>query len=297
MSKPSPYSKVIIPLELAKWAVKGFELKNVNKTNRCIKYVNAFCHLKAYSNGSSTLINYRDHLVAIADFIGISVRTLEEQLSWLIKEGWCTKDGRHIMLDGWKRLHQKLEIPYQHEFFQKPNNCLDEVLHYWIYLVDIKDNQRRQAYKVRQKLMEDNSIRMIVYNELEKMGVDSDRLMKDDFYLCDRLMALYKTGFRLGFDIQELLIQIRPDVNRGCRGMAKSWEAGSAMTATRIKKKLAKAKAAIIEKVATIESSSRQRNPYCAVNYNHQRKTTFHPFCDQISICKYPFKIEKMLAA
>jgi len=109
-----------------------------------------------------------------------------------------------------------------------------------LYAIEIEDNKNRQTYMIQQKLKKNPALKQVIKSILHQYGADETKL--NDFnYMLNAMRQLYKRSFEAEPEIHVILNNVRPDVNRGVKGMAKAWDCKSMQTVSYWKKKLAEA--------------------------------------------------------
>jgi hypothetical protein len=129
-----------------------------------------------------------------------------------------------------------------------------------------------------------------IVDAVSKAGADINRL-EDGQYLITWLMIMYRQDFVQASEIHDLLVEIRPDTNRGVRRMAEHWNCKSPLTVCYWKQKLKRAGIIDISSLQ-IESSNRVRNNQCKVIWLKKTLQTMLCLCDSIDVLQ-PWLIKK----
>jgi hypothetical protein len=189
-----------------------------------------------------------------------------------------------IKICSWDHLAATFDIDVKEKFTIQYNFNDEQKLHHWIIAAEIQDNKNRQDYSIARKLRVNAGAKMLLDAELIKRGADLTRL-KDLQYYLSRMRILYASDFNRLSESHQELIEIRPDNNRSTKGIANSWNAKHAMTASYWKKILQKVGIIDVTSVQ-IKSQERARNKYCRVLWLKKEQQTLLIMCDQIEILK-----------
>lgn len=189
-----------------------------------------------------------------------------------------------ITLCSWEQLEKIFDIDTKQKFKINYNVTDDKKLFHWIFATEIQDNKNRQDFSIIKKLKANATVKNLFDQALIKAGADLTRLTDPNYYLV-RLRMLYENDFLRPSEIHAELIELRPDNNRGVKGIAHSWNAKHPTTASYWKKILMSA--GIIDVTSLIiQSQERARNKHCHVIWMKKEKQTAITMCDQIEVLK-----------
>jgi len=201
-------------------------------------------------------------------------------------------DRNKIVLGSWDELGKALQIDITKKFPIVYDISNSQRLQEWFIATEIKGNQLSQAYSILKKVNENPERKQRIVNAVLKAGADSNRL-NDGQYLITWLMIMYRQDFVQASEIHDLLVEIRPDTNRGVRRMAEHWKCKSTLTVCYWKRKLKKAGIVDISQLQ-IESTERVRNNQCKVIWLKKTLQTMLCLCDSIEVLQ-PWLIKKPL--
>jgi hypothetical protein len=193
-----------------------------------------------------------------------------------------TFDRHDIVLCSWDELAKALEIDTKEKFEIHYDVNDKKRVHDWLVATEIMDNQNRQSYMIIKKLNKNPGEKMKIIHAMIASGADRTRLNEPE-YLLAWLRILYTNDFHRASDIHDLLIELRPDVNRSCKGIARAWNAKCPTTVSYRKKVLIKSGIIDVGKLQIL-SAERVRNQYCRVKWVKELKQTLLPMCDQITV-------------
>ncbi len=272
---------ISIPYELARYATWQRTLVTKYETNQVIKALDTWLVLKSESR-SSWLQRWnfqKQHLFAICK---ISETIFRHRLKLLQDMNLVTFDRHSIKLCSWEQLGKLLSIDINKKFSIVYDITNKQRVQDWIIATEIKDNQNRQSYSIIRKVNENPECSKAVINAMLKAGADKDKISDIDYFL-GRFKSLYFSDFVRVSDIHELMIDIRPDTNRGVKGIANAWKCKRPITVTYWKRVLQKSQIIHIDKLQ-VQSEDRARNATCKVLWLKQAKQTLLCLCDQITV-------------
>jgi hypothetical protein len=191
-------------------------------------------------------------------------------------------DRHNIKVCSWDQLAATLEIDIRSKFPIQYDPNDKKRIQDWIIAAEIKDNQSRQSYMIIKKVYQNPVHKNAVTRALIRAGADKARI-KDPVYVLTLLKALYLADFVQASEIHSLMIEIRPDTNRGVKGMADAWKFKHPCSVSYWKKVLQKSGIIDIAKLQ-VKSDSRVRNASCAVLWLKEDRQTLLCLCDQITI-------------
>jgi hypothetical protein len=189
-----------------------------------------------------------------------------------------------IKLCSWEQLEQILDIDIAEQLTFQYNINDEQKIYQWIIAAEIQENKNRQDAAVIRKLNKNPECYTAVFSALIKYGADAKKLNNASYFL-SMMKSFYFYDFVQVSDIHDILIEFRPDNNRGVRTMADHWKAKNPQLVSYWKSVLQKSKIIDITKVQ-IESQERARNKHCKVLWLTLEKQTMLCLCDQIEILK-----------
>lgn len=282
-----------IPVALARYVTYQRKLVTKYHTNQLIKALDTWLVLKAESR-PGYIQQWNQQKQTLLQLCKCSESIFRHRLRILQGLRLVTFDRHHIRLCSWDQMSKILDIDCKDKLtihYKIDNN---EKVHQWIIATEIEDNQNRQSYMILKEVNKNPEIKMELFAAMIKDGADRKRL-DDPAYFLALLKALYLSDFVRASDIHDILVSIRPDNNRGVRGIAAAWNAKHPMTATYWKRKLQNAGIIDISKLQ-VQSETRTRNKECKVLWSPKAKETVLCLCDQITVLK-PWEIQNFLAA
>lgn len=306
-----------IPAELARYSVWQRSLVNKYQTNSIIKALDTWLVLKAESI-PSIIGQWNEQKGRLLQICKCSESIFRTRLK-LLKEMKLIKYDRYsIRLCSWDELGKALEIDVDKKEIIRYDIYNKQRLQEWLIASEIKDSQQRQAYMITKKLNKNPELKLKIIHAMIAAGADRTRI-KEPGYVLSWLNVLYKNDFYRASEIHDELILLRPDTNRGVRGISKAWsrcDKSKEENDKEIKKNVCRIvywkkvlkKSGIIDiSKLQIESTSRSRNQFCYVLWlpackNSPRKEvkqTLLCLCDQIQILT-PWSasdLEKTIAA
>jgi hypothetical protein len=270
-----------IPFDLARHAVWQRKLVTKYETNQVIKSLDTWLVLKAETK-SSWLQNWnrqKQHLFAICK---VSESIFRHRLKLLQDMHLVTFDRHSIRLCSWDELGKEFSIKIDNKLSIEYDLQSKQRVQDWIIATEIKDNQNRQSFAIVKKVNENPDCSKAVIAAMVKAGANKDDLSDMDCFL-SWFKALYLSDFVRVSDIHELMMKIRPDTNRGVKGIAGAWNCKRPITITYWKRVLQKSKIVHIDKLQ-VQSENRARNAACRVLWLKEAKQTLLCLCDQITV-------------
>lgn len=281
---PDHIIEVKIPVELAKYAVWQRKLVTKYETNQVIKALDTWLILKALTR-SSLIQNWnkqKAHLLAVCK---VSESIFRHRLKQLAKMQLVTADRQNIRLCSWEQLATALDIDIKEKKIPLPYDTTNtQKISQWLIASEIAENQERQDYMILKNLNKIPERMTAVTAALLAFGADQARL-KEPGYLLSMLRALYLHDFQQATDIHDLLVEVRPDNNRGIKGMADAWKCKHPSTVSYWKKSLSKAHIIDVQKLQ-VQSMERVRNSQCKVLWLKDCKQTLLCLPDLITVLK-----------
>lgn len=270
------------------------------QTNSMVRLLDIWCRLRSFEYGNHLIRDRKMKMQDIAKFCDCSINKLRPALKELHRMQWIHMDDQCITISSERKIYSLCGLEYSRRMdriFYKPEKLKDEKqTHYWIYLSDIDDNRKRQAYKFHQKIMDVKipEMKLWVYGVIQRRGYDIREAEADPMLVSSLMNAVYIDSFRRKENEKhDWLVENRPDVNRSVLGMADAWSVDP-MKVCYIKKKLQQEKLVVLKKIGTISSPNRTRNPFIHLAtvdgktrakgalYNKHTNSTFQAFCDDI---------------
>lgn len=211
------------------------------QTNKFIKQITFFLILKA-ETPFSFIQNYAKQIDYLSFITQCERQTFKKRLAWLVSEKLATieNEGRDIRLCSWKEVSVLYYCNVDSFKLIQYNPYEQKNIHLQLLAVEIEDNKNRQTYMVKTKLEKNPALTQVIKNTLCQYGADEKKL--NDFnYLLNGMRQLYKRSFEQEPEIFAMLNNVRPDTNRGVKGIAKAWDCKSPQTVSYWKKRLAEA--------------------------------------------------------
>jgi hypothetical protein len=290
------YINISIPYELATYAVSERSLVNKYETNQVIRALDTWLVLKHET--TSGLIQcwnkQKDHLLKICK---CSETVFRHRIKLLLSINLvslykieCRNDS--IKVCSWDQLGKCLGIDTKNTLTIQYKITDDKKIFHWLIATDIQHNKNRQDIAILTKLEKNPEVKAAVIAELIKTGADQLRL--DDLeYFLTRLRLCYFSDFVRVSEIHDVMIQIRPDNNRGVRAAADAWGCKHPVTVSYWKKILHRKKVIDVSKLQ-VTSQNRVRNKECRVLWLKKEQQTLLCLCDQIEILM-PWLIQEQL--
>lgn len=285
--------QISIPYALARYAVAGRKLVAVYETNQLIRALDTWLILKSISR-PSLIQQWNRQKQDLFSICKCSETIFRHRLRILVELKLVQIQGADLRLVSWQGLEDLTGIDTREKFTIQYNEHDEKKIYQWLIATEIKDNQARQAHCINAKVKKNPELNMILIGAMIRAGADRTRL-NDPGYFLTWLQILYQRDFVQVSEIHQELIAIRPDTNRGVKGIAAAWNARHPMTATYWKKVLQRAGIIDVAKLA-IQSQSRARNENCVVRWLKKEKQTLLILCDQVTVLE-PWLIENLLAA
>lgn len=270
-----------IPVELARYSVWQRAQVNKYETNQVIKALDTWLTLKAESI-PSLIQDWNKQKERLLYICKCSESIFRHRLKLLVKLKLVQFDRHNIKLCSWDELSRALEIDCTYKKVIRYDVTTKQRLQEWLMATEIEDNQSRQAYAVIKTLNKNPNLKLKIQHAIIAAGADRNQV-NDPGYILTWMRVLYTQDFYRASDIHDLLIEIRPDLNRSVRGIANAWKAKHITTVSYWKSVMESAGIIAITK-AQIESETRTRNTYCKVLWLKQAKKTLLCLCDQIIV-------------
>lgn len=278
------------PVELARIVVARRDLRVKYETNREIKAVGLFLLWKAQTtSGLIKSWNQQKHNLCLV--ARCSEFTLRGHIKLLLQLQLIKIIDGDIQLASWEDLARIYEIDITEKFCFKYDYQSKQKLHWWIVATDIQDNQNRQRYKCWQRLNKNPEHKAILLKAVIAGGADLSRINDPEYFL-SQLRPLYLASHLRVSEIHDLLIQYRPFLDRGVKGMATACKAKCKSTASYIKKRLQSARIILVQKLS-IESQERARNPFVDIKWLTDAKQTMLRLADFITVFPDPLPMER----
>jgi hypothetical protein len=281
---------ISIPVELATYAVWQRKLVNKYETNQLIKAFDTWLVLKADSVPSyiQSWNQQKQHLLRICK---CSEAIFRHRMKILSSLKLLSFDRYAIRLCSWEKLADVLEIDIKEKFTVQYDITDKKRIQEWLIATEIQENQSRQNFKIMQKLDKNPDLKLAVIAELIHYGADHAKLSNPQYFL-SMMRAIYYNDFVQASEIHDVLIEVRPDNNRGVRSMAQAWKCKHPTTVSYWKKVMAKSGVIDVAKLQ-IQSHERVRNKQCRVVWLKGIQQTLLCLCDQITVLKPWIKWEE----
>lgn len=291
-----------IPFELARYATAQRKTVTTYDTNAIIKALDTWLILKSLSR-PSFLQSWNKQKSYLFKVCKCSESIFRSRLKQLQALELVEFDKNNIRLCSWSDMGSLLEIDTTQKITIKYDTTKPQRIQEWLIAAEIQHNKNSQDYKIIRKLQENPEVLEEIKNTMIGDGADKEKL-KEQSYFLNRLRSLYWQDFQEASYLHDVYVQIRPDNNRGVRGMARAWtpkqgtkeeiKAREIKNISRImywKKKLIKAGIIYVYGLE-IESTTRTRNKHCHVLWlpeckKSPRKDSFQTLlclCDQIDL-------------
>jgi hypothetical protein len=272
------------PVELCRYAITERKLVKTYETNRFAKNITAFIILKAESR-YSLIKNWTKQIDYLSRLCQCERQTMKARIKWMAEKEFITFEGSHIRLKSWKHISNLLYINLD-KFNTLQYDCTkDSNLHLRLFTTEIEENKSRQLYMVQKKLQQNPGLHSQVKTILEHCGADVRRFNNTQYFI-NALRKVYKESFRLEPALHKILNQVRPDCNRGIKGMAYAWDFKCKQSVSYYKKKMQESGIAVIHKGERITSIERSRNRDCHVIWDNRKKATVLALVDIIEVVK-----------
>ena len=193
-----------------------------------------------------------------------------------------SKKNDSLKLCSWQQLAKKFDINIEKKLTLQYNINDTQRVQDWIIATEIQENKDRQDTAVIRKLNKNPESYAAIFSALLRYGADAKRLNNSSYFL-SWMKSFYFYDFVQVSDIHDVLIEFRPDNNRGVKTMADHWNCKNPQLVSYWKARLQKSKIIDITKIQ-IESQERARNKHCKVLWLNVPKETLLCLCDQIEI-------------
>jgi hypothetical protein len=239
LNQPTKILSLKIPVALASLASAERHLVDKYQTNRFLKNITFFLILKAESP-LGCIHDYEKQIDHLSFITQCERQTFRKRLAWCISEQLLEIKGSDIRLVSWKKVGERYMFALEAYKTIQYNPHEQKNIHLHLLAVEIEDNKNRQTYMIQQKLKKNPALTQVIKNTLHQYGADESKL--NDFnYMLNAMRQLYKRSFEAEPEIHAMLNNVRPDVNRGVKGIAKAWDCKSMQTVSYWKKRLAEA--------------------------------------------------------
>lgn len=284
---------ISIPVELARLAVSQRTLVNKYQVNQFIRCMDTWLVLKSLTR-SGMIQDWNKQKNYLIKVCKCSETILRSRLSWLHKKNFLRYDRKDITIASYDSLAKILEIDLSAKKIISYDIDSKQRLQEWLIATEIEDNQQRQNFMILKRVNKNPLIKMQLIAAMIKDGADRTRL-NDNLYFLSRMRSLYLADFVVASDIHDILIDIRPDNNRGVKGIGKAWNTKHAMTVSYWKKILQAVGIIDVSKLQIL-SCDRVRNASCKVIWSKTLKETVLVLCDAITLLQ-PWATKKFLLA
>ncbi len=239
MNQPAKILQLKVPYALAAMAAAERHLVDKYQTNRFLKNITFFLILKGESP-LGCIHDYEKQIDHLCFITQCERQTFRKRLSWCVSEHLLEIKGADIRLVSWKKVGELYMFALGNYKIIQYNPHEQKNIHLHLLAVEIEDNKNRQTYMIQQKLKKNPALTQVIKNTLHQFGADESKLSNFN-YLLNAMRQLYKRSFEAEPEIFALLNNVRPDVNRGVKGIAKAWDCRSKQTASYWKKRMAEA--------------------------------------------------------
>lgn len=284
---------ISIPTDLARHLVWQRKKVNQYQTNQLIKAMDTWLLLK-HCTTSGIIQNWNEQKQDLFRLCKCSESIFRHRLKLLADLQLLKYNRYNINICSWQILEKTFEIDTSAKFTIQYNLNDKQRIQEWFIATEIKDNQSRQAYMIIKKLNKNPDHYIAAIGAILAAGADATRL-KEPGYILTWLQIVYRQDFIQASKIHDLMIELRPDTNRGVKKMAAEWKCKHPMTVTYWKRSLQQCGIIDISKLQ-IESSERVRNKECKVLWLKKTAQTMLCLCDQITVLE-PWTIKNFLLA
>lgn len=289
MSNSTNILTLKVPYSLAAMATGERHLVNKYQTNHFIKNITAWLILKAESP-LGLIRDYKNQIDHLAYITQCEQQTFKKRLAWMIKEQIATIEGSDIRLKSWKQAAALLYFSLNEFKLIQYNPDEHKNIYLRLFTTEIEENKNRQAYMIEQKMKKNPALKQVVQSTMLQFGADPNKI--NDFkYLLNGMRKLYRESFVAEPEIHNILKNVRPDLNRSVKGLAKAWNYRSKQSASYIKSLLTKAGMIVIHKQDRVTSKERSRNNECHIIWDKRKMQTVLCLVDTIEV------VQKNLAA
>jgi hypothetical protein len=287
--------EISIPFELSKYTVWQRSLVNKYETNQVIKALDTWLVLK-HETTSGFIQSWNQQKKWLLQLCKCSETIFRLRLKLLQSMGLIKFDKSSITICSWEKIGKSLNINTDDRFTIKYNINDKQRVQEWIIATEIVDNKESQDFTIITKLEKNAEQKMLLIAAMIAAGADRTQLDDMEYFL-RWMRILYHEDFIRLSDLHNVLTEIRPDNNRGVRGISKAWNAKSPQTVS-YWKKILRGKQIIDITSLQIESRERSRNKYCRVLWLKNKRQTLLCLCDQITILQpWLLTAEKFLPA
>jgi hypothetical protein len=271
-----------IPFSLAKYAVSERKLVNKYEVNHFVKNITTFIILKAESQYSiiKDFTNQIDHLSRQCQ---CERQTFKKRLNWMVKQKLATVEGSTIRLITWQQVARLYYLNLDGFNIINYDSNTNKNIHLRLFATEIEMNQKSQAYMVEKKMQQNPALSSEIKSTMLRHGVDLKQVHNKSFVM-NWMKGQYRYSFKVEPALHKLLNKVRPDCNRGVKGIAYEWNCKSPQTVSYVKKKMVAACIVHVKKGERITSSERVRNADCHVIWNKRKKQTVLALVDEINV-------------
>jgi len=216
------------------------------------------------------------------------------RLRWLSKKNFLCLEGKSIRISAYNTVAKILNIDLNKKFIIQYDSTSKQRVQEWLIATEITDNQQRQDYMILKRVNKNPHFNMQLTAAMIKDGADCNQLADADYFL-HHMRSLYLADFVVASDIHDLLIDVRPDNNRGIKAMKKAWNTRATQTVCYWKKILSSVGIIDIQK-RKIQSCERVRNKYCKVLWSKADAETVLVLSDDITVMR-PWLYKNFLVA
>lgn len=284
---------ISIPVELARLAVTQRTVRTKYQVNDFIRYMDTWLVLKAITR-SGYIQDWNKQKAEILQLCKCSETIFRLRLRWLAKKNFLCLEGKSIRISAYDTVAKILNIDLNKKFVIHYDSTSKQRVQEWLIATEINDNQQRQDYMILKRVNKNPHYNMQLTAAMIKDGADINQLGNADYFL-NRMKSLYLADFVEASDIHELLIDVRPDNNRGVKGIKKAWNTKAAQTVSYWKKILSSVGIIDISKLQ-IQSCERVRNKHCKILWSKKDGETVLVLTDQITVLQ-PWLIKNFFVA
>lgn len=269
---------ISIPYNLAEIAVKQRLLVNKYETNQVIKALDTWLVLKHLNVRFPHILNWNQQKKNILKICKISEAVFRHRLK-ILKQLQLLDYDKHITVCSWYQLGKIFGINIDKKFEIQYYTADKKRVQEWIIATEIVSNQSRQKIAIVRKLGSPENNKIIN----DHLSPEQREEARNTEWLLSWYKMQYINDFVQASPLHDLMIAIRPDIQRGVKGMKNAWSCKNICTISYWKSILSKVGIIDVTKVR-IESQERVRNSECKVLWLDNIKQTLLCLCDQIII-------------
>lgn len=271
-----------MPVALVQHCIAMRKKKVVYETNTYIKNIAAWLILKA-ETPYSILRNYKSQIDHLAFITQCERQTFKKRVSWMLQEGLAKIVGNDLQLVSFKDACAIYYCSHKQTTTILYEPGTDKNFYLRLFTTEIEVNKDHQRYMIEVKLKRNPTLKQTIQVAMLQHGADRNRI--ENFqYLHNGMKKLYRQSFVVEPSLHAMLHQVRPDCNRGVKGLSLAWQFKSASLVSYYKRKFEAAGVARIHKGERIESRTRCRNNDCKVIWNDHKKQTVLCLVDAIEV-------------